>query len=173
MGLSLRPISLVDANAFVSRLHRHHGRFPRWKFGVAVEDEERVLRGVVIVTLPLNQNHMDGWTLEVARCCTDGAKNAPSMLYGAAWRAAKEMGYRRMLTYTLNTEPGTSLRAAGWRETGTTDGKRPWNNRRGRSLGGGAGVAKIRWEPDGSHKVERDPLTARSCEHLNNLRLFE
>ena len=172
MGLSLRPISLADANAFVTRLHRHHGRFPRWKFGIGVEDEERVLRGVVMVTLPLNQNHMDGWTLEVARCCTDGAKNAPSMLYGAAWRAAKEMGYRRMLTYTLNTEPGTSLRAAGWRETGTTDGKRPWNHRRGRSAGGGAGVAKIRWEPDGSNKVERDSLTSRSREHSNNLRLF-
>jgi len=173
MGLSLRPISLVDANAFVTRLHRHHGRFPRWKFGIAVEDEEYVLRGVVMVTLPLNQNHMDGWTLEVARCCTDGAKNAPSMLYGAAWRVAKEMGYRRMLTYTLNSEPGTSLRAAGWRETGTTDGKRPWNKRRGRSSGGGAGIAKIRWEPDGSNKVERDKLTSRSREHRDNLRLFE
>jgi hypothetical protein len=158
VGLLLRPVSFGEANDYVERLHRHHSRFPRWKFGIGVEDDQCVLRGVVMVTLPLARSLCDGWTLEVARCCTDGAKNAPSMLYSAAWRCAKNMGYRRMLTYTLESEPGTSLLAAGWRRTRTTDGLVGWNNRKGRSVGGGAGMVKIRWEPADSYKVERDAL---------------
>jgi hypothetical protein len=68
----------------------------------------------------------DGATLEVTRCCTDGTRNAASMLYGAAQRAAFALGYQRLVTYTLTTEPGTSLRAAGWKVIGQTPG-RSWS----------------------------------------------
>lgn len=79
---------------------------------------------------PVARHQDDGWTLEVTRCCTDGTKNAASMLYGAARRAAFNLGYKRIITYTLQTEPGTSLRAAGWNELGVAGGG-TWN-RRGR-----------------------------------------
>src|SRR3546814_18235817 len=62
------------------------------------------------------------WTREVTRRCTDGAPNACSKLYGAAWKAAKALGYTRLITYTLPEEGGASLRAAGWQLVGTRGG---------------------------------------------------
>lgn len=65
---------------------------------------------------------MDGFTAEVLRVCTvpEAPRGACSMLYGACWRAWRGMGGRRLITYTLDTEPGTSLRAAGWLQVGKT-----------------------------------------------------
>lgn len=71
--------------------------------------------GIVVVGRPVARHMADGWTAEVTRLCTDGSRNACSLLYAAAWRACRAMGYHRLITYTLATEPGTSLRAAGWR----------------------------------------------------------
>lgn len=76
-----------------------------------------------MVGRPVARRLDNGWTLEVTRCCTDGAKNAASMLYATAWRAARALGYRRLITYTLEEEPGTSLDAAGWKNIGMTPGK--------------------------------------------------
>jgi hypothetical protein len=114
MGLELQPITFREAADFVNRHHRHNVAQHGWKFGVAVNDGERVV-GVIMVGQPVARAFMDGYTAEVHRCCTDGAKNAPSMLYGAAWRAARALGYRRLVTYTRTDESGASLRAAGWR----------------------------------------------------------
>jgi hypothetical protein len=125
MRLSLQPITFTEAAAFICRFHRHHLPPTGWKFGIAVNDGAQVV-GVITVGRPVARRLDDGFTLEVTRCCTDGTKNAASMLYGAAWRAAKALGYRRLITYTLATEPGTSLHAAGWRELYTTPG-RSWS----------------------------------------------
>ena len=125
MSLELTPISLTEANAFVHSMHRHHKPVVGHKFSVAVSDDSGV-RGVVIVGRPVARHLDDGWTLEVNRCCTDGAKNACSMLYGAAWRAAKAIGYRKLITYTLPTEGGSSLKASGWRLIGERGGG-TWN----------------------------------------------
>jgi len=119
--LELSPITLTEANEFVRQLHRNHLPVVGHKFSIAVWDGEKV-RGVAIIGRPVSRNLDDGWTLEVNRVCTDGAKNACSMLYGAAWRASKAMGYKKLFTYTLPDEPGTSLRAAGWRLIGETQG---------------------------------------------------
>jgi len=78
--------------------------------------------GVVTVGRPVARGFDNGWTLEVTRNCTDGTKNAASMLYGAAARAAKALGYKRLITYTLISEKGTSLKASGWREIWKTQG---------------------------------------------------
>lgn len=119
--LSICPISLKAANEFVAQLHRHHKPVPGHKFSIAVSDGVRV-RGVAIIGRPVARHADDGVTLEVNRLCTDGARNACSMLYAAAWRAAKAMGYQRMITYTLPEEGGASLRAAGWKFVGLTGG---------------------------------------------------
>lgn len=108
------PISTSEANAFVATLHRHHKPVPGAKFSVAVADDTNRVRGVAIVGRPVARRQDDGWTLEVNRCCTDGVRNGCSILYGAAWRVAKSLGYRRLITYTLPQEGGASLRASGW-----------------------------------------------------------
>ncbi|MES2262129.1 MAG: XF1762 family protein [Pseudomonadota bacterium] len=124
--IRVTPISLAEANAFVAQHHRHHQPVPGAKFCIAVSDAAGTVRGVAIVGRPVARGLDDGWTLEVNRCCTDGARNACSMLYGAAWRAARAIGYRRLLTYTLPEEGGASLRAAGWRDLGLRGGGN-WN----------------------------------------------
>lgn len=121
MALQLQPITFAEAAAFVDRHHRHHEPPVGHKFSVAVGDGERVV-GVAIVGRPVSRHLDDGWTLEVTRCCTDGTKHAASMLYGAAVRAGRALGYRRIITYTLAEEPGTSLKAAGWMPLYTNKG---------------------------------------------------
>ena len=124
--LSLCPISLKEANAFVAQLHRHHKPVPGHKFSIAVTDGERV-RGVAIIGRPVARHADNGATLEVNRVCTDGAKNACSMLYGAAWRATKALGHGRLITYTQSDEGGASLRAAGWSVVAELDQRRGWD----------------------------------------------
>ena len=125
--MEITPISLEEANAFVAKLHRHHKPVPGCKFCVAVSEEERVV-GVAIVGRPVARLLDNGWTLEVNRCCTDGTKNACSMLYGASWRAAKALGYKRLITYTLPEEGGASLRASNWQCLGLKGGGN-WNSK--------------------------------------------
>lgn len=123
--LELQPITFKEAARFVKLHHRHHQPPQGAKFAIGLNNGERVV-GVIIVGRPVARKLDDGYTAEVTRCCTDGTKHAPSKLYAAAWRAARAMGYRRLITYTLEREPGTSLIAAGWKEVGSTPG-RSWS----------------------------------------------
>ena len=84
---------------------------------------------MAVVGRPVSRALDDGLSLEVSRVATDGVRNGCSILYGACRRAAFAMGYRRLVTYILCTESGTSLRAAGWTYAGETRGK-PWNTPR-------------------------------------------
>ena len=111
--LTLRPIDLSEARAFVQQHHRHNLPPPGHKFSIACYDGDR-LCGVAIVGRPVARRLDDGLTLEITRDCTDGTYNACSMLYGACVRAARALGYKRIITYTLESEPGTSLKASGW-----------------------------------------------------------
>ena len=126
--LSLVPVSLKDANAFVAAHHRHHKPVTGHKFSIGCEQDGRLV-GVAIVGRPVSRYLDDGLTLEVNRLCSTGKKNVCSMLYAAAARAAKAIGYRKIITYTLDSEPGTSLRAAGWMCMGRAGGKR-WTGKR-------------------------------------------
>ncbi len=126
--LELTPITLREANAFVQTYHRHHKPSQGHKFSIgAMEDGHLV--GVAICGRPVSRRMDDGFTLEVNRLCTDGTKNACSILYGAAYRAAKAMGYHRVITYILESEPGTSLKAAGYVCEGRAGGLE-WNGER-------------------------------------------
>ena len=125
MTLMLQPITLKEAYHFIALHHRHHKAPQGAKFAIACNDSEKVV-GVIVIGRPVSRHLDDTWTAEVTRCCTDGTKNAPSMLYSAAWRAARAMGYKRLITYILDTEPGTSLRASNWRLVGQAGGG-SWN----------------------------------------------
>lgn len=157
--LELCPVTIGEARTFVERHHRHHHAPQSGLFAVAVADSTHpthVIVGVAVVGRPIARAYQDGYTAEVTRCCVlDGFKNACSMLYGAAWRAARALGYRRIITYTLAAtcpdcgaavppakngfsicprcdatvipagESGSSLRGAGWKVIATRD-PRSW-----------------------------------------------
>lgn len=125
MRLIVTPITLEEANAFVSTHHRHYRPVVGHKFSVAVAAGDDI-RGVAIVGRPVARGNDNGLTLEITRCCTDGTRNACSALYAAAWRVARALGYRRLITYTLPDEGGASLRGAGWRLVGARGGGN-WN----------------------------------------------
>ena len=115
------PLELKAANAFVGGNHRHHPPVHRDKFRVGCE-VDGVLVGVVQIARPVSRALDDGQTVEVVRLCTDGTPNVCSFLYSRAARIAKEMGYRRIITYILDTERGDSLKATGWCFDGLTRG---------------------------------------------------
>lgn len=143
--LTIVPITLHQANAYVKQYHRHHGRARGCRFCIAVVDEAGVMRGVAIVGRPVARRLDDGLVAEVLRLATDGCPNACSALYGAAWRAARAQGFRRLVTYILASEPGTSLKAAGWRMVGDAGGG-SWS-RAGRSRTDRHPLErKVRWE---------------------------
>lgn len=139
--LTIVPCSIAQANAYIEQHHRHHQPVTASRFALAVADESGLVRGVAIVGLPVARMYCpprEIWTAEVRRVATDGCKNACSILYAAAWRAssllprkqtarslflfacldrkARNIGYKRLITYTLTTESGASLRAAGWHQ---------------------------------------------------------
>ena len=88
----------------------------------AGDDVNWRLCGVVVVGRPVARMLDSGLTAEVTRLATNGTKNACSILYAAAARAAEAMGYTKIQTYILASEPGTSLKAAGWVCEGETEG---------------------------------------------------
>lgn len=114
MKLKIFPVTLKKANSFVAELHRHNKPVAGHKFSIGIKDENNVLCGIVIVGRPVSRKLDDGVTAEITRLCTNGTFNACSMLYAAARKAAKAMGYERIYTYTLPEEGGASLRAAGF-----------------------------------------------------------
>lgn len=119
--LEVVPLSLRLANDFVEVFHRHNGRTQRngGKFAIGACYENELI-GIAIVGNPLSATFMDGFTAEVTRTCVNdkAPKNTNSFLYGAAWRIWRAMGGRRLVTYTLKSESGASLRGAGWKVVG-------------------------------------------------------
>lgn len=126
-ALQVVPVRQRDARAFVAMWHRHLAPPAGAVFCLGVADGDRVLRGVAMVGRPVARHLDDGATLEVNRTATDGTPNANSMLYGAAWRAARALGWSRLITYTQAGETGASLRAAGWRIIGERAARAGWD----------------------------------------------
>ena len=147
--LALVPIMFADACYFVTMWHRHLTPPAGCKFCTAVADQTGVLRGVAIVGRPVARSYDNGTTLEVTRLATDGTPNAASMLYAAAWRAAKALGYRRLVTYTLaDDETGASLRAAaGYRVVAQRPARAGWDTpSRPREDRGADDMPRLLWE---------------------------
>ena len=144
------PITLKQAREFVAAHHRHNKPPVGWKFGLGLQIGETLV-GVATAGRPVARHYDDGLTLEVNRTCTDGTPNANSMLYGAVWRAAKAMGYKRCITYTQADETGASLRAAGWVKVKTLEARKSWAEssvalKDKRDPVGNGGVPRVLWE---------------------------
>lgn len=142
--LSIVPCSIQDAREYVYQFHRHHNPPLSGLFAVAVAEADKVC-GVAIVGRPVARHLQDGWTAEVTRCATNGTKNACSMLYAACWRAARALGYRKLITYTLKNESGISLRAAGWEIVGQVRAQ-SWHSEKRPRVDRYPLQEKIRWE---------------------------
>lgn len=123
--LQVVPIFQKAAKAFIGKHHRHHQPPVGSIFQIACAEDEKIV-GVCMVGRPVARRLQDGFTAEVTRLCTDGTKNVCSKLYAAAWRIARSMGYKRLITYILESEEGTSLHAAGWKKAGRAGGL-SWN----------------------------------------------
>lgn len=146
--LQIVPINFDEATAFVGQFHRHHKPPLSHKFSIAVSDgtfSGSWINGVAIVGRPVARGLDDGWTLEVLRCCTDGTANACSKLYSRCWRVAQLLGFRRLVTYILDTEHGTSLNAAGWRCIGKAGGG-SWTRPSRPRIDKHPTQGKLRWE---------------------------
>jgi hypothetical protein len=152
--MNIVPITLREAKAFILQHHRHNKPPRGWKFGVGLSAGDKLV-GVATAGRPVAKEiqKREPLTLEVNRTCTDGTRNANSMLYGAVWRAARAMGYRRAITYTQADECGASLRAAGFRKVKELPPRKGWAEstadpdlRAMRDPVGNGGVARVLWE---------------------------
>jgi hypothetical protein len=146
--LKVVPLHLREANELVEQFHRHHKPIRVHKFSVGASKEGKIV-GAAICMRPACHALEDGLTLEVCRLVTDGTDNACSFLYSACTRIAREMGYKKIQTYILDTEPGTSLKATGWVSErtgcgGTPQGKRT-NRPNGHEVTPVTFVTKQRW----------------------------
>jgi len=148
--MKIVPMSLSEANEFVANFHRHNKPVQGAKFSIGASDGDRLI-GVAIVGRPVARRLDDGITAEVTRCCVldDAPKGTCSFLYSRAWRAWQALGGHRLVTYTLQSESGASLRGAGWRVVGQSGGfaeGKGWTTRPGREWQSVIGQAKFRWE---------------------------
>ncbi len=124
--MDITPLTLKEARVWVDRVHRHHRAPVGGMFAIGLSVEAAII-GVAIVGRPVARGLDNGWTAEVTRVAVlEGHPNACSKLYSACWRAARAMGYRKLVTYVLASEPGTSVKAAGWKLVGKTQG-RSWD----------------------------------------------
>lgn len=141
--LSIKPIHLDEAKEYIKQYHRHNIPPVGGKFAVSCYDGGR-LCGVAMCGRPTARRSNNGVTLEIYRNCTDGTKNACSKLYGACTRIAKAMGYKRIITYTLQSENGASLRAANFIYEGEAGGVE-WTGERKRNYYVSPDEMKNRW----------------------------
>ena len=127
------PITIRQANAYVTEHHRHHGKTAGCKFALGLENNGELI-GVAICGRPVSRYLDDGFTLEINRLCTDGTRNACSKLYEACTRVAREMGYKKVITYILASENGASVKAANFKFDGIAGGK-IWTGKRHKNNG--------------------------------------
>ncbi len=143
--MNLRPVSLKQANEYVAAHHRHSKPTVGHKFSIGVEKGGELV-GVAIVGRPVARTLDDGYTAEILRVCTTGTRNACSMLYGASKRAARGMGYTRVITYTMTVEDGASLKASGFKPVAESAAQH-WNRpSRPRDSEHHTISARVRWE---------------------------
>lgn len=120
-AMEIRPITFKQASVFIDQYHRHHNATVGCKFCLGLYVNNSMV-GCAVCGRPVSRHLDDGFTCEINRVCTDGTYNACSKLYGACCRVAKAMGYKTIITYILESEPGTSLKASNFVCEGTAGG---------------------------------------------------
>ncbi|MEV1082235.1 XF1762 family protein [Streptomyces sp. NPDC050211] len=160
--LNVVPVTFRQARSFIAAHHRHHRPPQGMKFTLGVATKETLV-GVAVVGRPIARHLDDGRTAEVTRTCTDGTPNANSALYAAAWRAARALGYQRLITYSERGESGASLRAAGFQPTARLAPHHGWDRPSRRRRPSNQGIARTRWE------VARAPDPSGPTGRANNL----
>lgn len=131
--MDIRPVTFRQASDYINQHHRHHRATVGCKFCIGLYEDEKLI-GCAVCGRPVSRYLDDGLTCEINRVCTDGTRNACSMLYGACCRAAKAMGYRQIITYTLESESGASLKASNFSYDGIAGGEM-WTGSRRRDNG--------------------------------------
>lgn len=129
--MKIIPVTFAYAKQFIKEHHRHNPNVVGCKFCIGLENMGGGVHGVAVCGRPVSRYLDDGKTLEINRVCTDGTKNACSMLYGACVRIAKNMGYERVITYTLRSEDGASVKASNFICDGEAGGTH-WTGKRNR-----------------------------------------
>ena len=127
--MNIIPITYKTASEFINQYHRHHSASQGCKFCIGLEDNNNLI-GVAICGRPVARKLDDGFTLEINRVCTLGQRNACSMLYGACCRIAKNMGYKKVITYILESENGASLKASNFILEDNNCGGMNWTSQR-------------------------------------------
>jgi hypothetical protein len=147
--VTIIPCMLGEAGEFITNFHRHNKAPQGAIFAIGASDGNSLV-GVAIVGRPVARLQQDGFTVEAVRVCVkpDAPKGTSSALYAACWRAAKALGWRRLITYTLQTESGASLRGAGYTLIAERDANDParWQSRPRREWQTVVGQAKFLWE---------------------------
>ena len=144
----IAPITLKEANIFVKAHHRHHDSVTGCKFAIGLYKTikgQDTLIGTAICGRPVSRLLDDGYTLEINRLCVTEDGNCCSMLYGACSRIAKEMGYRKIITYILESEPGTTLKASNFTLEDDCCGGKNWTGSRKRNRNTAPEEMKQRW----------------------------
>lgn len=139
--LRIVPVTFREACDFIASHHRHHRPTVGHKFSLGCMKNGKLV-GVAVCGRPVSRHLDDGYTCEINRVCTDGTQNACSMFYGASCRVAKNMGYEKVVTYTLESEDGASLKASNFQFDGVAGGKKWTGNR---TNGGSPAEMKKRW----------------------------
>jgi hypothetical protein len=130
--LFTKPITIKQANEFIKMYHRHNrpttNNCGRWAIA-AIKDDE--IFGVLIAGNPVSATYMDGYTIELTRICVkeDAPMGTCSFLISKSCMIWKIMGGRKMITYTLDSESGASLRGAGWEQMGVVKPHKRWENK--------------------------------------------
>jgi len=159
MTLRVVPITITEARRHVEAHHSHHHAPLGGLFAAAVAQGDRMVC-VAVVSRPVARKLGGRAIAEVTRLASDGTRHAASMCLAAATRAALALGYRRVISYTLAGESGTSYRAAGWHITGRTHNPDGWATREGRvTVQNGL---KFRWET-GPDALSVDVSAAAEC----------
>jgi hypothetical protein len=139
------PIHIKEANAFIAKYHRHSLPTVGGKFAVGAVERGKLV-GVAVAGRPVARLLDDGKTVEVLRVCTDGTPNCCSFLYARVAKIARLFGYIRVITYTLEEESGSSLRAVGGRvvcRVRAREWSAPSRRRKSQTV---YGKKKLRWE---------------------------
>jgi len=147
------PLTLKEANEFVTTHHRHNKKCQGHRFSIGcIKDNDMV--GVAICGRPLSRRLDSQLVLEVLRVCIKdpAPKNACSYLYARAWKIWQSMGGNKILTYTLASESGASMRAVGWDKVSETKplskNAKGWETRDNRQTQPVNFQLKFRWEKE-------------------------